>query len=753
MSETAAPSSVNLSKSIVASGGAYRARALKDASARWVVWIGGLGVIAALLLIFVYLISEVFPLFESARFEEQPVFTMPGDQGRTLYVAAEEQGEVGMRLSDSGEVSFFNLASGQLQTRLQLQNGGLKLAQASELSADQALLAAQLTDGSVMFVHHAYAVSYPNDKRMITPELQYPFGEKPMPFMNEPARSLAVRQEGGKLLLAGAAADGSVHLKVYEKTESLLGDSTISVAAEMSFTPPVSPDQLLVEPLLGWLYVLDHKKGQIAFYRLSGADEPALIGQYSVGAPIQDAKYLAGGTSVVVAQANGKVSQWFPARDKDEKWYLARVRDFEVSADHAITAIGPEMRRRTFAVGDDQGNVTLYYATSERLIYREKMLDGPVALLAFNSRANTLLAVSQAGQLHSYHVHNEHPEFSFKALWSKVWYESYNEPKWLWQSSSASADFEPKFSFTPLSFGTLKGAFYAMIFAVPLAVLAAVFTANFMSPELRQVVKPTVELLAALPTVILGFLAGLWLAPFIEANLPGMFMLLLFLPLSIPIFGYAWLNMPLKLRIRVPSGWEAVLLAPVIAVVVMACFSLAKPVEALLFDGNMQVWMDHTLGIAYDQRNSLVVGIAMGIAVVPTIFSIAEDAIFGVPKHLSLGSLALGATPWQTLMGVVLPTASPGIFSAIMIGFGRAVGETMIVLMATGNTAVTDASLFSGMRTLSANIAVEMPESEVGSTHFRLLFLAGLVLFIFTFFFNTLAEVVRNRLRKKYSSL
>ncbi len=143
----------------------------------------------------------------------------------------------------------------------------------------------------------------------------------------------------------------------------------------------------------------------------------------------------------------------------------------------------------------------------------------------------------------------------------------------------------------------------------------------------------------------------------------------------------------------------------------------------------------------------------MGIAVIPAIFSIAEDAIFSVPKHLSLGSLALGATPWQTLIGVVLPTASPGIFSAVMIGLGRAVGETMIVLMATGNTPVTDFSLFSGMRTLSANIAVEMPESEVGSTHFRLLFLAGLVLFLFTFIFNTLAEVVRQRLRERYSNL
>ena len=116
----------------------------------------------------------------------------------------------------------------------------------------------------------------------------------------------------------------------------------------------------------------------------------------------------------------------------------------------------------------------------------------------------------------------------------------------------------------------------------------------------------------------------------------------------------------------------------------------------------------------------------MGFAVIPNIFSIAEDAIFSVPRSLTLGSLALGATPWQTLTRVVILTASPGIFSALMIGMGRAVGETMIVLMATGNTPIMDVNLFEGMRTLAANVAVEMPESEVGGSHYRVLFLSAL---------------------------
>ena len=211
--------------------------------------------------------------------------------------------------------------------------------------------------------------------------------------------------------------------------------------------------------------------------------------------------------------------------------------------------------------------------------------------------------------------------------------------------------------------------------------------------------------------------------------------------------------LPHDLRSRIPEGIEALLLIPYLLFICWLSFAMSGTVEGWLFGGDVRAWINSELGLDFDQRNSVVVGIAMGVAVIPTIFSMAEDAVFSVPKHLTQGSLALGATRWQTLSRVVILTASPGIFSAVMIGLGRAVGETMIVLMATGNTPVMDFNIFSGMRTLSANIAVEMPESEVGSTHFRVLFLAALVLFALTFVFNTAAEVVRQRLRERYSSL
>ncbi|MEQ9449167.1 MAG: ABC transporter permease subunit, partial [Rhodospirillaceae bacterium] len=150
---------------------------------------------------------------------------------------------------------------------------------------------------------------------------------------------------------------------------------------------------------------------------------------------------------------------------------------------------------------------------------------------------------------------------------------------------------------------------------------------------------------------------------------------------------------------------------------------------------------------------TLIVGFAMGFAVIPIIYTIAEDALNAVPEHLRAASLGCGATPWQTAVSVILPTAMSGVFSAVMIGMGRAVGETMIVVMAAGNTPLLEWNVFNGLRALSANIAVELPEAVRDSTLYRMLFLAALTLFVITFAVNTLAEVVRQRFRKRAAQL
>jgi phosphate transport system permease protein len=472
----------------------------------------------------------------------------------------------------------------------------------------------------------------------------------------------------------------------------------------------------------------------------------------SQGVQISSMEFLNGDISVLVGDDSGTMAQWAIVRDKENRFSMQQLRSFKVSNAPLIT-INPEQRRKGMLVADANGEIGIYNSTAAREAIKEKVADGKPVAVTLSPRANAMLLQMENGVIQNWKIENEHPEISWSSLWQKVWYESYPEPAYIWQSSAASNDFEPKMSLTPLVFGTLKASFYAMLVAIPLALFGAIYTGYFMAPEIRQYVKPGIEIMGALPTVILGFLAGLWLAPFVEMHLTGIFTLLMIVPLGAMIFAFFWQHAPKEIRNRIPEGWDAIVLIPVVVLSSWLALEISPLIEAVCFNGDLRTWMRTEFGMGYDQRNTLVVGLAMGFAVIPMVFSIAEDAIFSVPKHLTTGSLALGATPWQTLSKVVILTASPGIFSAVMIGLGRAVGETMIVLMATGNTPVMDPSIFQGLRTLSANIAVEMPESEVNSTHYRVLFLAALVLFMFTFIVNSLAELVRQNLRQKYSSL
>jgi phosphate transport system permease protein len=364
------------------------------------------------------------------------------------------------------------------------------------------------------------------------------------------------------------------------------------------------------------------------------------------------------------------------------------------------------------------------------------------------------IVVKQAdGRIARYEISAPHADISLRALFGKVWYEGYSKPEYVWQSTGGTDDFETKFSLVPLVFGTIKGTAYALLFAIPLAVLGALYTSQFMHPTIRARVKPTVEIMAALPSVVVGFVAGLWLASRVEREIVPVLLMIVLLPLFGTLGIFVWSVVPRAVRDKLRPGMEVAAILPLLLLGGAVALAIGPGIEAGLFGGDFRLWLSERMQLVYDQRNSLVVGIAMGFAVIPIIFTIAEDSFSSVPQHLTAASLALGASRWQTATRVVLPTASPGIFSAIMIGFGRAVGETMIVLMATGNTPVLDWSIFNGMRTLSANIAVEIPEAPYGGTLYRTLFLAGLVLFLMTFFVNTLAEIVRQRLRERYRAI
>ncbi|MEM6797416.1 MAG: ABC transporter permease subunit, partial [Acidobacteriota bacterium] len=430
------------------------------------------------------------------------------------------------------------------------------------------------------------------------------------------------------------------------------------------------------------------------------------------------------------------------------------------------------------------------------------------------------------------------PEAGFNAFFRPVWYESYAEPEHLWQSSSGTDDFEMKLGLMPLIFGTLKATFYSMLFGVPLALLAAIFTSEFLHGRVKNVLKPSIEFMASLPSVVLGFLAALVFAPYIETVVPATLAVFITVPTSLLLGAYCWQLLPSDKAVMW-ARWRFPLMAVLIFVGIGVAALVGPALETLFFAGDIKAWLNadpdaadrysspvggllflflplsalvvalalgrfmgpimrdkssqwtrrqyatmdllkfagafaasFALAITlawlagllgfeargsyldtYVQRNALVVGFVMGFAIIPIIYTIAEDALSTVPQHLRSASLGAGATPWQTAVRIVIPTAMSGLFSAMMIGLGRAVGETMIVLMAAGNTPVMKSNIFEGFRTLSANIAVELPEAVRGDTHYRTLFLAALVLFLMTFVVNTIAETIRLRFRKRAHQL
>jgi phosphate transport system permease protein len=734
-----------------------RLRLFQDRLAEVAMAFGGIGVIIAIMLIFFYLVYEVIPLFQAPRVDPIAVYPAAGS-GNTLLYVLDEQAEIAVRYTDGGEVVFFDPRNGRLIRRDSLGLAGdvriSSLAQGDPLTG---VVAFGLSDGSMKLVKHRFLVSYPNDVRTITPKLETLFEDQDLRLFaaGMSVQKIAVQSSGDRTTLVGWSKDAPISVLRLDREEFFLNDEIAlkrSVHQIKSLLESVS--YLLLDKDQRVVYAAD-RHGIVLRYSIGpdgriGFDQQAQV--VKAGEMLTGLAFLSGDISLLAGASNGVISQWFMVRSKDHRKELTRIREFD-SQSSAITAIVSEVSRKGFLAADASGQVGIYNTTAHRTLLAPQVSPLGLVALGISPRADAFIAEDSSGKTHFSLIHNEHPEISWSSLWEKVWYENYPEPDYVWQSSAATNDFEPKFSLTPLSFGTLKAAIYAMLVATPLSIFGAVYTAYFMAPRLRQVVKPAIEVMEALPTVILGFLAGLWLAPALENYLPGILIALLIFPSGLLLFAYSWQFVPAWLRGRMPDGWQPVLLLPVVGLLGWFSFALSFPVEQWLFDGDIRAWLTNDLGVPFDQRNSIVVGVAMGLAVIPPIFSITEDAVFSVPKHLSVGSLALGATTWQTMTRVVILTASPGIFSALMIGLGRAVGETMIVLMATGNTPVMDFSIFQGMRTLAANIAVEMPESEVASTHYRVLFLAALVLFVFTFIFNTLAEIVRHRLRLRYSSL
>ncbi|WP_284246626.1 ABC transporter permease subunit [Thalassotalea insulae] len=708
-----------------------------------------------------YLLYVIKPIFEAATVDKVTEFNLSHNDA-VLSVGLDELQELAYTIKQDGHINYFSLQTGaadvvpgkQLFSKVLSEQ---PLAKVIDVDNERKLIVDQ--QGNVQLISAQFQAIYQLDQREIVPNIQYPLGEDYLP-VDEQAQALqhlAFAMNDELAVFVGFTQDGRLIKTSFIAEDDFNYDPAYEAIYQQIDTPYDQVDDVLVTPDLAMAFV--RSADQVFVYDLTDEYDvelkatiiPQLAQSSAQPKHLTAMALLSGGSSVLLGDSRGMVSQWFEV-STDSGREFKQVRTFTASRYEAISQIITEQYRKSFYSVTATGQMGAFYTTSEAELWRGTLTDSLPTAMVIAPRADGLLLLNN-NKVELYAVENEHPEVTWQALWQEVWYEGYPEPEYIWQSTSGSDDFEAKFSLVPISFGTVKAALYAMLFAVPIALTAAIYTAYFMTPALRKKVKPTIEIMEALPTVILGFLAGLWLAPIVENNLPAIALLLILLPLAVFLTAFGWHKLPKNIKDKLPESWAPILLIPVLILAAIIAFSLSPLMELYLFGGDVRQFITNDLGISFDQRNALVVGIAMGFAVIPTIFSMAEDAIFSVPKHLTSGSLALGATQWQTLVKVVLLTASPGIFSAIMMGLGRAVGETMIVLMATGNTPIVDWSIFQGMRTLAANIAVEMPESEVGSSHYRILFLAAFVLFVFTFIFNTLAEFVRQRLREKYSSL
>ncbi|MFB3855101.1 MAG: ABC transporter permease subunit [Vicinamibacterales bacterium] len=719
-----------------------------DRAAVVVITLGGAAVVLSVLGILVFIGAETLPLFSPARLVPgRPIRldaagAVTGSPAGLGALGVDEYRRYLFIVASDARVRFFDALTGKPAFDVPvpgLEPGTQVVSSSRSLLGNY--LAAGTSDGRVALMQVRYTPRYENEALSGLDVTVVGRGAVAVDA-GRPVQQVSYDEHDGIKHVASLLSDREVSIWRSEEGET-----------PRSATVSVGPGQAVTQVRVGrgGVTVAATSRGRLYRWELDG-ETPVLtdVSPVTDTDAITALEFVIGGNSIVAGTSRGEVSSWFRAPVRGGGEAMVRAHDFEPQGS-AVVAFGMSPRDRSFAAAGSDGSIVLRHQTSERTLARH-ILASTASVVAFAPKADALYTVS-GGVITPFELSNPHPEVSWTTLFGKVWYEGYATREYVWQSTGATDDFEPKLSLVPLVFGTVKGTFYAMLFAVPLGVLGALYVSQFAHPAVKAKIKPTIEIMAALPSVVIGFLAGLYLAGAVQRNLVAVALSMA----SMPLLGTAgvvlWRFLPRRISQGARAGAELLLILPLLLLAAWLSFQAGPAVEVWLFAGDVHGWLESTLGVTYDQRNSLVVGLAMGLAVIPIIFTISDDAFASVPSSLSAASLALGASRWQTAVRVVLPTASPGVFSAIMVGFGRAVGETMIVLMATGNTPIMDWSIFNGFRTLSANIAVEISEAPRGGSLYRTLFLAAVVLFMMTFAVNTVAEVIRQRLRDRYKAV
>ena len=841
-----------------------------DALARGLITLGGIGTILAVLGVGVFLLVVAAPLFRPPRVTGEAMTTLSA--GTPRAVGTDESGAVAWLLGAEG-LRGYSAASGRQLFEKPAAEIGLADSTAVRVPPGGALAAVGFADGSFRtgrlglessFLAAAdlpagtsppaegEAASLPDggavvrgpggqlSRVAVVADLSIPGGE------SLPGRiiDIDVTPLAGGPLVAALDEEGRVRVESSTSKRNMLTGkrTTVAAGATIPATEGFRPRFVRVSELGDQLFLLA-ADGTGKRYLIRDVTKPQSMESFQAGVPVTAVERLFGGTALAVGGADGSVRVLFAARTPpatgaaaaEDGLATVAVREFPAPRGAAaVTVLAASPRSRLFAAGDEAGLIRLLQSTAGRDLATVRTADdfGRAArVLAIPPRENRLFAAGDRG-LASWALDPGYPEISAATLLQPVWYERYAAPVHAWETTGHEA-FESKFGLVPLIFGTVKATIYSMLFATPIALLAAIYASQFMQPKWKARIKPTIEMMASLPSVVLGFIAGLVFAPLIEQALMPVLAGFVTVPLAILLGAHLWQLLPSGIRTGF-AGWRFLLVAlAAMPAGVAAAVAVAPAAERLLFRGDVRSWLDGrdgsgfggwvlamlppaavavawfvgrvvnpwlrragavwsprraglvsllvfaggvagvvllAVGAAaffdavrldtrgglfgtYVQRNAMVVAVGMSFAIIPLVFTIADDALTSVPEHLRSASLGAGATPWQTAIRVIVPAAASGLFSAVMIGLGRAVGETMIVLMAAGNTPLMSWNLFNGFQTLSAAIATELPEAARNSTHYRVLFLAALALFAITFVVNTAAEIVRQRFRRRAHEL
>ena len=865
-----------------------------DTLARGVITGGGIGTIAAVLLMGVFLLGVALPLFRPAAVGQHRAANLPAGRASDPIASTAPPA---LGADETGAVAWeVDLAAGRMRL-LDLADGGLILDSSLEegVSREGSLAGAtslRVVPGGTLavagFADGAFRTATVGVESVFVPEADVPEAARsvrvggvwPEPqgailhadssrwarvkilaaATGEPSRELSgrvvdvdVTPLAGGPLVAAVDETGTIRVEKLATKRNMLTGKEVTKRSGATIHPAdgvTGPEaefraaHVRLSELGDQLWAIA-ADGRGRRYLIREVEKPRLMESFdaAAGGAVTAVARLFGGNALAVGDSGGNVRVFFTARQPnataDDGLVVVASKTFppgDPQRPAAVTALAASSRSRLFAVADSGGTIRLLQSTTGVEVLRTAAVAGDKLssyprTLALAGREDTLLAADHLGVV-SWGFDAGYPEVSRRSLFGRVWYENYPTAVHAWETTGHES-FESKFGFVPLVLGTMKATLYAMLFATPVAILAAIFSSQFLSPQWRARIKPVIEMMASLPSVVLGFMAGLVFAPLVERGLAPVIAGFFMVPLTLLLGAHLWLLLPSGTRTRV-APWRLAVIG-LIGLPLGALLSVASaPIfERLLFGGDLRAWLDGrggsglggwvvallplasvtaaivtgryvnpwlrrisggwgarrtalvsllvfvsglvlalTLALAagtfldalridarggilgsYVQRNAMIVAFGMSFAIIPLIFTIADDALSSVPDHLRSASLGAGATPWQTAIRVILPAATTGIFSAVMIGLGRAVGETMVVLMAAGNTPIMDLNLFNGFQTLSAAIATELPEAARGSAHYRVLFLAALTLFAMTFILNTGAEIIRERFRRRSHEL